>query len=399
MADTYEQVTTESWGSRLRGSGRTVCFGAVFVMASIAVLIYNESNLVAERKALEESESLVQEVPSIATVDTSMENDLIHASGLATTTDTVQDNVFGISLTNTLKLKRSVEMYQWFRTTHVEKTKKTGGSVETKTTYTYSKKWVHYLVSSEQYKIGYENPTSMPFEYMVDVANPITFGGFTLPSKVLDKIQTYAALSTPLSLDTVPEATKSFSNVSFYENKGFYAGSGSAVNPMVGDVRVAFQQIPAQNISIVARQTGTSLDEYTTSNDREILLVKTGTYTAEAMFDGAHSSLTTMAWIIRFAASIVMWVALELMAEPLVVFADVLPILGNCVQGLAYIVSGLVAFCISLITIALAWLFFRPIFSLALFGTAAIIGVAISMLRRRRGTKDGYDEIKNEIVV
>ncbi|KAL7556773.1 hypothetical protein ACA910_005216 [Epithemia clementina (nom. ined.)] len=396
MGDTYEEVTSESWGSRLKGSCGSVVFGVIVVFASIGALIWNESNLVAARKALDEGEYLVQELPSITVVDKTFDNRLVHLTGLARTSSLVEDPDFGVSLSSTLKLQRSVEMYQWLRSKEVEQKKKAGGSVETITTYTYSQEWVNYLVDSSDFKEGYENPTSMPFHDFIDTADPITLGAFTLPKEVCDNINSYVPLSTSPKLADIPEATKSISSsiISVYHNTGFYFGNGTDASPKVGDVRVFFSQIPAQNISIVARQTGNTFSRYKVSNGRTILIVKEGTFSADAMFEDANNTLTMLTWLIRLGAFAAMWIALQLLAEPLVVFADVLPILGNCVEGITCAVSGLVAFTISLVTIAVAWLVFRPFFSLALLGVAGAIGFAVATLRRR-SRKNGYDEVLN----
>ena len=396
-AMSYEEVTTESWGSRLRSSLGTVLGAGAVVLISIGGLVWNESNLVSMRKALDESESLVQELPSIAEVDSKYEDRLVHLTGLVTTPSSVEDAIFGVSLSNTLKLKRSVEMYQWSESKHVKTKKKTGGSTEKTTTYSYDKKWLHYVENSDQFnRAGYENPESIPFQDLVDVADPISLGIFTLPEEVYNKIHGFEVLSPPPSLTNIPESTKNTTaKITIYEDQGFYIGEGDSSNPIVGDVRVTFSQIPSKNITIVARQTGNSFGEYTTSNDREILLVEDGKLSTNEMFDKANSEMTTLAWIIRLVAFGAMWMAFAAMAEPLVVFADVLPILGSCVGGIVQVVSGLLAFLVSLVTIALAWLFFRPLFSLALFGIAAAVAIGLSMLRGRKKDQ-GYEEVKQD---
>jgi len=63
---------------------------------------------------------------------------------------------------------------------------------------------------------------------------------------------------------------------------------------------------------------------------------------------------------------------------PLSVIADVVPFIGTIVGAGTSIISFIIALPISLITIAVAWLFFRPVLAIMLLILAgAIIGAGI----------------------
>jgi hypothetical protein len=101
----------------------------------------------------------------------------------------------------------------------------------------------------------------------------------------------------------------------------------------------------------------------------EILHV--GTHTAEAMFKSEHSKNNVLTWILRVGGFVVMWLGLAMALNPLKVLADVVGILGDIAGVGIGLVSGLVALVLSLATIAVAWLFYRPVLGGALLAVAA----------------------------
>jgi hypothetical protein len=74
-----------------------------------------------------------------------------------------------------------------------------------------------------------------------------------------------------------------------------------------------------------------------------------------------------------------MAVGLGLVAKPLSVLADVIPMFGNLVGRLSGLVAILAAIPLSLGTIAVAWIVFRPLLGVGLLALAA---GAILLLRK-----------------
>ena len=133
-----EEVTTEGWGSRLGGSFKGVIAGGVLFLAGIPLLFWNEGRAVKTTQALEEGESVCVSVPSIDTVDALNEGKLIHATGTAVTQDELSDDLFPCIHTKGMKLRRTVEYYQWVENQSTREEKQLGGSVKKITTYTYT---------------------------------------------------------------------------------------------------------------------------------------------------------------------------------------------------------------------------------------------------------------------
>jgi len=344
----------------------------ILLLIGIWMLVWNESNLVTHRRALDEGLHAVVDVPAIDTVDATKEGKLIHLVGTAATTDTPQDPIFGVAPTGALKLKRTVEMYQWVEAKHSETKKNTGGSTSTVTKYTYTQEWKDEPVSSGSFAQpgGHSNPSSqMLFASESMTANPILVGAFELSSVITDRMTWYQPLSSGLSVnDITDDAAKSGATVF---GNSFYYGSGSPTAPQVGDNRVSFEQVPSQVISIVARQTYSSLSAYTSSNGASVLLVEAGPHDAAEMFQHANQALTMQTWMFRLFGFVLLFAAFQSVLEPLSVAADVIPCVGDIFQAANSFVSFGLALVVSILVVALAWFSYRPLLSIGLLGVVA----------------------------
>ena len=119
MGDSFTETTTQGWFSRIGGSIKGVLFGILLCIIGIPLLFWNEGRAVKRYKTLKEGAGAVVAV-SADKVDSANEGKLVHLSGEATTSETLQDEKYGISA-NALRLRRSVEMYQWKESTSTEK--------------------------------------------------------------------------------------------------------------------------------------------------------------------------------------------------------------------------------------------------------------------------------------
>ena len=138
--DQIVETSTQSWGSRLFGSIRSVAVGAILFLVSFPVLWWNEGRAVQTYLSLTEGAGAVVELSSNE-VDDSHNGKLIHISGMATTEETLVDPVFNVD-SNAIALTRTVKMYAWVEEEETETRKKVGGKKETITTYCYYKDWV-----------------------------------------------------------------------------------------------------------------------------------------------------------------------------------------------------------------------------------------------------------------
>src|SRR3970040_2238404 len=160
--DSYTEVTRKSWGSRLQESIKGVVFGFLLFVGAFPLLFWNEGRAVRRAMTLEEGAGVVVSC-SADGVENANDRKLVHMTGEATTTETLSDSDFGVSVP-AIKLERRVEMYQWKEGKHSETRTKVGGEEETVTTYTYDKAWSPDVINSSSFKkrAGHENPSAMP---------------------------------------------------------------------------------------------------------------------------------------------------------------------------------------------------------------------------------------------
>ena len=402
----------------MKNSCTGVCLGFLLFFGSIGLLIYNEGRTVKRAKDIDEGMEVVvnlnlTDYQNASSIPTEFENQLIHAVGDLSTVEALVDPTFGVggdnnsttsSSSNSLKLLRSVEMYQWVESSSSRKVKTAGGGTRTETTYSYNTRWSSQLINSNSFHDTspvYKNPTSFPFPTLLLTADPILLGNIVLSDAVVGRINWFQDVSR-VSLSDVPDATLR-SQLDLYGQSGFFykndftyvSSSSSNSNPAVGNTRITFDEVQPDTISIVALFRSDSLNSYTTSRGGLLLLVKRGVFTSEELFQQADDENTTLAWILRFVGFFLMVVSIVLVLQPLATAVDIIPFVGDCMQGgmercIFPTIAVLIALPISLVTISLAWLAYRPIWSIPIL----IVGAALVVwlcFRVRKAKQDAEE--------
>jgi hypothetical protein len=83
----------------------------LFFIIAFPLLWWNEGRAIQTARALQEGERTVIGVAA-GPVDPANEGKLVHVMGRATIDETLKDAMFGVSA-NAIKLRRTVQMYQW----------------------------------------------------------------------------------------------------------------------------------------------------------------------------------------------------------------------------------------------------------------------------------------------
>ena len=118
---------------------------------------------------------------------------------------------------------------------------------------------------------------------------------------------------------------------------------------------------------------------------RNFNYLEDGIEDAAAMFETARTNNAIMTWLIRIGGFILMFIGLGMVFKPLSVLADVLPILGDIVEIGTGIVAFAFALVCSLVTIAVAWIFYRPLLAVVLLAIAG--GIVFLVWKKRRAAK------------
>jgi len=366
--DSFSQVTSQGWGSRILESIKGVLVGGAFFIGSFPLLVWNEGRAVKTARSLEEGAGAVISVAA-ERVDSGNQGKLVHVSGQATTSETLADPAFAVSVP-ALRLKRTVEMYQWQEETKSETRNKLGGGTETVKTYSYHKAWDDDTIDSSRFEHpeGHQNPADKPFRNQEWTAAVVKVGAFRLSSSQVSELDKFE----PVALDPaakLPAETAGLAKPQAAQNL-FYVGKDPA-NPAIGDARISFKSVKPAVVSLVSQQNGETFEPYHAKAGGTVDLLEYGEKSADVMFKAAQDANTTLTWILRGVGFFVMFLGLVLVFRPISVFGDVIPFVGTLLGAGLAVFAGGVAAALSLITIAISWLVFRPLVGISLLVLAA----------------------------
>jgi len=105
----------------------------------------------------------------------------------------------------------------------------------------------------------------------------------------------------------------------------------------------------------------------------KIELFEYGTVTALEMFQHAEQTNVALTWKWRLIGFLMMDIGLTLIFMVFRTLAAIIPFFARLVGIVVYIISVVIAATLSLVTIGIAWLFYRPLLSIALFVIAGIL--------------------------
>ena len=378
--DSFTETTQVSWFERLKQAIVGVLIGLVLIPLGVVLLFWNEGRAVTAARSLAEGAGLVRTVSSDR-VDPANQDKLVHVSGPLTLGGSVSDAEFGVT-TQAVRLSRRVEMYQWKEETRSETRKKIGGGEETVTTYNYVREWSDRVNDSSRFKQpgGHHNPPMRFSSRDVTVAKA-ALGAFELTADTLRLL----GGSDPLPVDaSVEERARQAAGPQTRAVDGrIYIGRDPG-SPQIGDLRISWQVVTAAQVSVIARQAGNGFGPYQTQAGDRLLMIEKGLVPAAQMFKDALDANTTLTWILRAVGAVVMFIGFVLFFRPLGVLADVIPILGDII-GLGTGAIGLAMTAVlSAITIAVAWLYYRPIVGILVLVAGVGIAVGLWLLGRKR---------------
>lgn len=177
---------------------------------------------------------------------------LIYASGETRNESKLSDEDFGVTVENSVKIIRTVEMYQW-----VEHKKKHDNHYS----YTYTKEWSSNVINSGSFhESGHSNPATKPFECKTTTAAKVEFGGYVLSATQVEKMKAkkHIALSND-EIEHIKEKTAGALKVNNYDSlkqAGSYFMAKSLSNngseTEVGDVRILIEYVPCGPATVVA---------------------------------------------------------------------------------------------------------------------------------------------------
>ncbi len=438
----YQETTTTGYGTRLGNSFKGILTGLVMIVLGTCLLWWNEGRAVKQRDANEGALEQTIEVADISTVNPEYNGKMIHASGEAKTDEMLSDGLFGIN-ENAFRISRDVEYYQWIEKTEKKTEEHLGGSETTTTTYYYEKGWTDTPVQSDKFKeAGHNNFVLTKIESKDLIAQNASFGAYQLPQNFIAQIGGSEAYNVNLSKDKMDEFEKAVEKclrqqgiqgereevtentiakdttinsaadstgtmvaesnkptiIEENEDYKYVAVNGNIVylgqdsnNPKVGDVRITFRiSRQPQVVTVWADVKGNTFGIHAEKNGYTVGGLTTGVSTLQESFQQEESTNTAMAWIFRVIGVILVFFGFKGLFGILVTLLKVVPFLANIANVGVNIVCGLLAGIWSLIIIALAWIFYRPVLAIILL----LCGIALTffLIKRSKEKKNAVNE-------
>ncbi|HQY60977.1 MAG: TMEM43 family protein [Myxococcales bacterium] len=361
----------------LKATPRRTAVGALLLVASLAGAHLVERRGVDRYVSLDRGAATVVTVPADL-VDPAHEGALVHVRGAAQSGVELVDEAFGVKL-QALRLVRHVEIYAWEESKRDDKRKNEKGEDETVTTYVYTKRFTEKPADSSSFKEAdtHKNPEKSAFAEQELVAKDSRLGAFVLPSDALRKLTKFEpAKVTQEMLSRSPHAAQ------LHEHEGAAFYGKDPKDPRVGDLRISYQIVKPQTVSLVARQSGGTFVAYQPNPeaDEVVFLLASGDVEAKAMFAVAKEDTSRLTLGLRGLTALAAIVALSLLLVPFASRRPFVPRFTRAPRVSAVLISGLLGVGAVVGVGGGTWVAMRPLVGvpalLAAVGCFALAGVA-----------------------
>ena len=424
----YQEVTTTGYGTRVGNSFKAIGSGILLFIVGTCVLWWNEGRAVKTEKMLDEAGSAYVEMENPSKKDASLEGELICGTALATTEDSLSDQQFGIGA-KAISLRRSVEYYQWVEHAEEKKEDKLGGKEVTTTTYTYSKEWVSRPIESGQFKDpAYQNKNMVltTVEDAEQYAENVSWGAYKLNESLIHSISSREGLDLAIAEDLLKQMDKSAQTAyeRFYgvkkqpveqpvetvvlsDSAKAVADSLKAVNdsineamakaenkkdfeyihqagnvlyygrvpgsPEVGDVRVTFEKVVPAKVTVMAVVDGDSFKPFKAKNGKRFQTLVMGKKSGDEIIEAEKEANNMWTWALRILGVLLVIGGLKGIFGFIETILKVVPFIAGIFGWGVGLVCTIVGVAWSLIVIAIAWLFYRPLLGITLLMLAGFL--------------------------
>lgn len=377
----YQEVKTTSYGTRVGNSFKGIGGGILLFIAATVLLWWNEGRAVKTTKMLNEAQGAYVEMENPSKIDATLDGELVHATAVATTQDSLIDRRFNFGAT-AISLQRTVEYYQWVEHSESKSEDKLGGKEVTTTTYTYTKEWVSSPVQSSEFKDpDYQNKNSvlMVVEPEEQWAENVTFGAYKLNESLIHDISSREPVQLAIDEEILKgindgigrQRKDSLSYVTQQANV-LYIGRVPA-SPEVGDVRITWEKVVPAKVTIIAQVSGDTFKPFKAKNGQRFQTLVMGSQDADEIFESEHATNKMLLWVLRILGIILVVAGLKGIFGFLETLLKVVPFLANILGWGVGVVCFVVGLVWSLIVIALAWLAYRPVLGISLLAVAAFL--------------------------
>ena len=144
-------------------------------------------------------------------------------------------------------------------------------------------------------------------------------------------------------------------------------------SPEVGDVRVTFEKVVPAKVTVMAVVDGDSFKPYKAKNGKRFQTLVMGKKSGDEIIDAEKEANNMFLWILRLVGVLMVIGGLKGIFGFIETILKVVPFIAGIFGWGVGVVCTIVGIVWSLIIIAIAWLFYRPILAICLLAIAAFL--------------------------
>ena len=144
-------------------------------------------------------------------------------------------------------------------------------------------------------------------------------------------------------------------------------------SPEVGDVRVTFEQVVPAKVTVMAVVDGDSFKPFKAKNGKRFQTLVMGKKSGDEIIDAAKDANSMWTWALRILGVLLVIGGLKNIFGFLETILKVVPFIANIFGWGVGLVCTVLGVAWSLIVIAIAWLFYRPLLGISLLVLAGIL--------------------------
>ena len=226
----------------------------------------------------------------------------------------------------------------------------------------------HGLVNTAINKIS---QPAQPVQQPAQVAIPDSIKAL-LPDSVRAKLDSIQAVTDSLNKQMANAENKKDLQYVHQASNVLYFGRVPG-SPEVGDVRVTFEKVVPAKVTIMAVVDGDSFKPYKAKNGKRFQTLVMGKKSGDEIIEGEKEANNMILWALRILGIVIIIGGLKGIFGFLETILKVVPFIAGIFGWGVGIVCTVVGIVWSLIIIALAWLFYRPVLAICLLAIAGFL--------------------------
>ena len=212
---------------------------------------------------------------------------------------------------------------------------------------------------------------AQPVQQPAQVAIPDSIKAL-LPDSVRAKLDSIQAVTDSLNKQMANAENKKDLQYVHQASNVLYFGRVPG-SPEVGDVRVTFEKVVPAKVTIMAVVDGDSFKPYKAKNGKRFQTLVMGKKSGDEIIEGEKEANNMILWALRILGIVIIIGGLKGIFGFLETILKVVPFIANIFGWGVGVVCTVVGVVWSLIVIALAWLFYRPLLGIALLALAGFL--------------------------